>query len=294
MHTADGFSVAQCCLAPAFALTSCVSRACCDFISRAWALRVDDMTLSTENLIALLDVTRLVDHDDPQQFALWLQQAAHKDCPPAAYCVYPQYLQQAAAYLHTEGIQAEMATVVNFPTGDEPLSDVLQQIEFALKAGATEIDAVLPYRRLLAGDETTVREFMQAVRQACGDCCLKIIIESGELAEPALIALATEIAISGGADFVKTSTGKVAVGVTLEAARVMLGQIQHANRPVGFKASGGVRDKSFALQLSGLFADILQQVPTAASMRIGASALYLDLIRELTADATSSAGSTPR
>lgn len=243
------------------------------------------MTLSSQELIALLDVTRLLDDDDPQQFAQWLAQSASTALQPAAYCVYPQYLQQTAMYLRDRGIQSKLATVVNFPTGNAPLTTVLQQIESALRAGATEIDAVLPYRSLLAGDEGAVRVFMQAVRQACGDCCLKIIIESGELAEPAMIALATQIAINGGADFVKTSTGKVAVGVTLAAARVILSEIQKANRPVGFKASGGVRDKAFALQLSGLFSEMLHQTPTAELMRIGASALYLELLQEVSASA---------
>lgn len=241
------------------------------------------MTLSSENLIALLDVTRLVDNDDPQQFSLWLQQSVSKQFPPAAYCVYPQYLQQTAAYLHSQDIKAELATVVNFPTGAEPLAVVLQQIGFAINAGATEIDAVLPYRSLLVGDEATARTFMQAVRQACGQCCLKVIIESGELAQPALIALATEIAISGGADFVKTSTGKVAVGVTLDATRTILGQIQKASRTVGFKASGGVRDKAFALQLTALFDECLHQTANPAVMRIGASALYVELLQEVQA-----------
>ena len=243
------------------------------------------MTLSSEKLVALLDVTRLVDNDDPQQFAQWLELSSAKAYQPAAYCVYPQYLQQTAAYLAAAGMTAQLATVVNFPTGAEPLAQVLQQIEQALSAGASEIDAVLPYRNLMAGDEVSVRTFMQAVRQACGDRCLKIIIESGELATPDLIKLATDIAIDGGADFVKTSTGKVAVGVTLEAARLILGQIRQANRPVGFKASGGVRDKAFAMQLTGLFNDMLNKTPAADAMRIGASALYLELLQEMTAGA---------
>src|SRR5690606_12448857 len=101
--------------------------------------------------------------------------------------------------------------------------------------------------------------------------CLKVIIESGELVTAQQVAKATELAIEGGADFVKTSTGKVPVGVTHEAARIMLTVIAAAQRDVGFKASGGIRTVAQALTLVQLYEDISGKVATSAGMRIGAS-----------------------
>lgn len=234
--------------------------------------------LSNAELIALLDVTRLQDDDTPEAFTNWLTATFSAKALPAAYCVYPQYLADTRRFLQAAAVTLPLATVVNFPGGDLPLPQVLAQIAQALSLGADEIDAVLPYRALMAGDVQAVTDFMQAVRQACGGACLKIIIESGELLTAQLISKATMLAIAGGADFVKTSTGKVPVGATLEAARIMLTAIAAADRPVGFKASGGVRSAEFAQQLVALYQEIIGTAPQAQSMRIGASALYLSLL----------------
>lgn len=235
--------------------------------------------VSNQALIGLLDVTRLQEDDTPATFGQWLSATFSTSALPAAYCVYPQFLTQTQQFLRAAGVQLPLATVVNFPSGDLPLSTVLAEITNAIVLGATEIDAVLPYRALLAGDVSQVTEFMQAVRQACAGLCLKIIIESGELASTELIGQATELAIAGGADFVKTSTGKVAVGVTLDAARVILQIIAKSSQTVGFKASGGVRTPEFARQIVDLSQEIRNVTPTAASLRIGASALYLTLLQ---------------
>jgi len=235
--------------------------------------------VSNQALIGLLDVTRLQEDDTPTTFGQWLGATFAASALPAAYCVYPQFLTQTQQFLSAAGVQLPLATVVNFPSGDLPLPTVLAEITNAIELGAAEIDAVLPYRALMAGKVTQVTEFMQAVRQACGELCLKIIIESGELATADLIGQATELAIAGGADFVKTSTGKVDVGVTLDAARVILQIIAKSNQPVGFKASGGVRTPEFARQIVDLSQETGKSTPTAAHLRIGASALYLTLLQ---------------
>ncbi|SNY50653.1 deoxyribose-phosphate aldolase [Arsukibacterium tuosuense] len=232
-------------------------------------------------LIKLLDVTRLNDNDDAQQMADWLQQQPQFPVPIAAYCVYPDYLPQLRQLIADTRQPYAVATVVNFPDGEMPVSAVCQQINVALAAGATEIDCVMPYQALLRGDHQLVREFLTEIRRCCATTCLKVIIESGELITAQQVAKATEIAIECGADFVKSSTGKVAVGITEEAARIMLTIIAAADRPVGFKASGGVRTIAQALQLIDLYEQITGITATSASMRIGASALVSELAEQL-------------
>lgn len=233
--------------------------------------------LKLQQLLKLLDLTRLSDDDSPQAMQEWLQQTATADAVPAAFCVYPQFLQQTKVHLASQQMSAELATVVNFPSGDAPIAQVVAEIAEALKLGATEIDCVLPYKALLAGNTEQVRQFLLAVRQACGDTCLKIIIESGELVTPQQIIKATELCVQAGADFVKTSTGKVPVGATIESARSILTVLAASERFVGFKASGGVRTVAQAMELVQLYEELTGRIATADGMRIGASALLTEL-----------------
>ncbi|MBV2131008.1 deoxyribose-phosphate aldolase [Arsukibacterium indicum] len=235
-------------------------------------------------LTKLLDVTRLNEKDEPQLMADWLKQQPQLPVTVAAYCVYPDYLSKLKHFMQNYGQQFELATVVNFPGGDLSLPVVCKQIEAALAAGATEIDCVMPYQALLRGDQQYATEFLSDVRRYCKTACLKIIIESGELITAQQVARATEIAINCGADFVKSSTGKVAVGITEEAARIMLTIIASADRTVGFKASGGVRTVTQALQLIDLYEQITGVTATSATMRIGASALVTELAEQLAGD----------
>lgn len=238
--------------------------------------------LRIQQLMKLVDLTRLNDQDDAAAMQLWLEQdLAGATILPAAVCVYPQYLTQVKDFLQAKNYLIKLATVVNFPSGTLPLTQVLQQIQAALAAGADEIDCVLPYQTLLSGQTEQVREFLAAVRQATAGHGLKIIIESGELVTCQQISKATELVVASGADFVKSSTGKVKVGVTEEAARMMLAVIAAAERPVGFKASGGVRSVEFALKLVALFEELTGEVATAQHMRLGASALLQDLSQQL-------------
>lgn len=237
--------------------------------------------LRLQQLAKLLDITRLQDTDTVSSFSDWF--ADVPVLPAAAYCVYPQFLTQLKQ-LSSRQSPVALATVVNFPTGDLPSDLVCEQIQHAIAQGATEIDCVLPYKALLRGEHGVVKSFLYDVRQACGEHCLKIIIESGELVTAQQVAKASELAIEGGADFVKTSTGKVPVGVTEEAARIILTVIAAANRKVGFKASGGVRTIEQALQLVQLYETITGRIAVSSGMRIGASALALELAQQLSAN----------
>lgn len=230
-----------------------------------------------QQLLTLLDITRLQDNDTAQQMQLWLDEMATSQAVPAAFCVYPQFIEQTKQHLQQHGINAKIATVVNFPHGQQTADVVVSDIERCLLAGADEIDCVLPFQALLAGEHGYVKTFLYDVKQACGKAPLKVIIESGELTTSQQIIKATELCIQCGADFVKTSTGKVPVGCTTEAARSILTVIAAADSRVGFKASGGVRTLAQAVELVDMFEQLLGCEATATRMRIGASALLQEL-----------------
>ena len=197
--------------------------------------------------LSLLDLTNLKEDCTPEQIAA-LCQRAHTDYGnTAAICIWPRFVAQARAAFGKEHA-IRIATVVNFPSGDLDVATVVAETEAAIRDGADEIDLVIPYRKFIAGDEAAVSEMVAAVRKACAaPVLLKVILETGELKDKALIRRASEIAIAEGADFIKTSTGKVAVNATLEAADIMLQAIRDSRQKVGFQTRwrhrhGGGRD----------------------------------------------------
>jgi deoxyribose-phosphate aldolase len=236
--------------------------------------------LRLQQLFKLLDITRLQENDNVELFGNWL--TSLPAVSGAAYCVYPQYLPNLLSWPARQPAMA-LATVVNFPSGNEATDHVCEQIQQAIALGAAEIDCVLPYKALLRGEHGFVKNFLYDVRQASAGQCLKIIIESGELVTAQQVAKASELAIEGGADFVKTSTGKVPVGVTAEAARIILTVIAAANREVGFKASGGVRTIEQALALVSLYEEITGKIALSSGIRIGASTLAFEVAEQLSA-----------
>lgn len=230
-------------------------------------------------LTQLLDVTRLQDDDDPEQMSLWLDSVQQSDLAPAALCIYPRFLsllQARASWLSEKAIAR--ATVVNFPGGQLGTEQVCQQIEAARELSADEIDCVLPYQDLMAGKIGAVKSFLIDVRQACGPAVLKVIIESGELITAQQVARATELVVDSGADFVKSSTGKVPVGLTDEAAQIILTVLAGADPVVGFKASGGIRSIEHGLTLVDMYQTITGREATAQNFRIGASSLFQELV----------------
>lgn len=211
--------------------------------------------------------------------------------PVAAVCVWPQFVRRARAALAGTGVR--VATVVNFPTGDEDVERVVEQTREALRDGADEIDLVLPWRAFLAGDVETARGMLAAVRErVVADRVLKVILEAGELKDADVVRRASALAIAEGADFVKTSTGKTPVSATPEAARVMLETIAAApGRSVGLKPSGGIR----TLDQARAYLDLAEEVmgagwPTPATFRFGASGLHGALAAALTGGSGESPG----
>ncbi len=173
--------------------------------------------------------------------------------------------------------------MTNFPHGNPDIAIAVTETKAAIAYGADEVDVTFPYKSLMAGDEQIGYELVKACKEACGNSAdLKVIIESGALKTPELIRKASELSIDAGADFIKTSTGKIAENATLEAAEVMLKVIHEKNDKVGFKASGGVRDAEMADRYLTLAADIMDaEWISSDHFRFGASSLLPNLLKEL-------------
>lgn len=192
-----------------------------------------------------LDLTSLGAHDSTASIEALAARAQTRHGAPAALCVHAGFVATARQALARLGLaDVRVATVVNFPRGDSSAATVAGEIEAALAAGADEIDAVFPWRALLAGDPETGSDLVRACRRACDavrpGVPLKVILETGELREPGLIRQAGELAVQAGADFLKTSTGKVPVNATPEAVAVMLEVIAPHRERVGLKVAGGL------------------------------------------------------
>jgi deoxyribose-phosphate aldolase len=232
-------------------------------------------------VLGLLDLTSLGEEDTPARIRALCAAARSPHGLPAAVCVYPEHVTSAREAL--AGTAMKVATVVNFPEGADDPQRIARETRRAIAAGADEIDMVLPWRALQAGDAARARAGVDACRSACGPgIALKLILETGELGTPALIRQACELGLDAGVDFLKTSTGKVPVNATAEAAAVMLDAIAARGGRCGFKAAGGIRTLAdaqvyLALARDRLGADWVQP----ARFRIGASALFDALLAEL-------------
>lgn len=243
-----------------------------------------------------LDLTSLGDHDTEASIEALAARAQTRHGAPAALCVPARFVataRQALARLGLVGVR--VATVVNFPRGESPAAAVTGEIEAALAAGADEIDAVFPWRALQAGDPQAGSDLVRACRRACdavrAGVPLKIILETGELREPRLIRQASELAMHEGADFLKTSTGKVPVNATPEAVAVMLEVIAPQREHVGLKVAGGLASvadvqRYLALARQACGEDWLNP----RRLRFGASSLLPVLLATLEGTAPAMAG----
>jgi len=235
----------------------------------------------TQRVVGLLDVTSLNATDTEASIAVFLEKAQALVPHIAAVCIYPPFVRMAKAELSRTPIQ--VATVINFPSGEASLETVLIEISRALQDGAQEIDVVFPYQRFLKGEHAYVHTFVSACKAACGDAVLlKVILETGALQDLANIATASQLVLEAGADFIKTSTGKLPTGATLEAAAVMLLVIrelsQHTHRHLGIKLAGGIRTLADVANYLALTESIMgPQWITPHTFRIGASKLVEQL-----------------
>ncbi len=221
-----------------------------------------------------LDLTSLNDGDTEADVDHLCSRARGRCGDVAAVCIWPRHAAHARRQLPPA---IRVAAVANFPTGGSDAAAALQDVHTIVAAGAQEVDVVLPWRALLAGDDKGVSDLLQRVRAACTGLTLKVILETGGLREPAWIERASRIALAAGADFLKTSTGKVAVGATLPAAEAML-RAMRGHAQVGLKLSGGLRrvaDLQPYLQL--VMRECGVEALQPQRLRIGASSLLDDI-----------------
>jgi deoxyribose-phosphate aldolase len=240
---------------------------------------MQDIRSRARQIVSLLDLTSLSGTEQASDLEALCARADGPCGRVAALCVYARHVPQILGILARRGLpDIGVATVVNFPDGGDDREAVTEEIRQALSLGATEIDLVFPYRAFLDGKEEAVRGFLQACRRAC-PVTLKVILESGVLAEDAVIRAAGRLALDCGADFLKTSTGKAAVHATPEAARVMLETIAERGGAAGFKASGGLRSMDDAIVYLGLAEEILGAGWIGPdTFRFGASGLLDDVL----------------
>ncbi|MCA9731370.1 MAG: deoxyribose-phosphate aldolase [Deferribacteres bacterium] len=203
----------------------------------------------------------------------------------AAVCVYPSMVQTAKDALRGTTIKvASVATA--FPAGQIPLKTRLQDVKDAVSAGADEIDMVINRGAFLAGDYQTVFDEIEQVKAACDKAHLKVILETGELSTYDKVRLASEIAMEAGADFIKTSTGKVSPAATIPVTLVMLQAIldfyDRTGKIIGMKPAGGIRNAKQAIHYLVMVNEVMgPRWLTPDLFRFGASSLLNDILKQI-------------
>jgi deoxyribose-phosphate aldolase len=246
--------------------------------------------------IAMMDLTTLEGMDSPGKVRQLCRKAARPlptraDVGPcAAVCVYPDLVPVAVEALRGSPVQvASVAT--GFPAGRTDRQTKLREVELAVAAGATEIDMVIDRGAFLAGRYGHVYDEIVAVKEACGPAHLKVILETGELKTYDNVRRAGRIALLGGADFLKTSTGKVSPASTLPVVLLLLEIVRDhflaTGQQVGVKAAGGIRTAKDALKYLVLVAETCGDAWLSPRwFRFGASSLLNDVLMQLEKERT--------
>ncbi len=262
-----------------------VARLCSRSIKKEAKLQALHLTLS------MIDLTTLEGADSEgkvrQLCAKALQlHAALPDLPHvAAVCVYPALVGVAKRALEGSGIHvASVAT--SFPAGQAPLEIKLLEVQKAVEAGADEVDMVISRGRFLAGDLAYTGDEIASVKEACGDAHLKVILETGELGTLDAIRRASDLAMRSGADFIKTSTGKIKPAATMPVVLVMLEAIRdhylRTGEKIGMKPAGGISTAKDAIRHLVMVRETLGQDWLDPDLyRFGASSLANDVLRQI-------------
>jgi deoxyribose-phosphate aldolase len=250
--------------------------------SKLWAL---------ETAVRMMDLTTLEGADTPGKVAALASKAVRPDpvdrtVPSvAAVCVYPNLIQVAKERVGDSGVKIA-AVSTYFPSGQAPLDVKLRDVHDAVELGADEIDMVIDRGAFLSGRYAKVYDEIVKVKEACGGVHLKVILETGELGTYDNVRRASLLAMAAGADFIKTSTGKVSPAATLPVSLVMLEAIRDVHdetgRVVGFKPAGGVRTAKQAIQHLVLVHETLgPDWLTPDLHRFGASSLLNDVLMQI-------------
>ena len=255
------------------------------------SIKKDAKRWALDAIVAMTDLTTLEGADTPGKVRALCAKAVQPEpgddtCPSvAAVCIYPDLVGTACRAVAGTGVAvASVATA--FPSGRAPLDVKLADVAYAVDAGADEIDMVIDRGAFLSGRYGAVLEEIRAVKAACGRAHLKVILETGELATLDNVRRASWLAMAGGADFIKTSTGKVPEAATPPVTLVMLEAIRDfersTGRQVGMKPAGGIRTAKEAIQyLVVLYETLGPRWMSPDWFRFGASSLLNDVLMQI-------------
>lgn len=245
--------------------------------------------------VSMMDLTSLEGRDTPGRIQSLCRKAitpqVGSDIPHvAAVCVYPPLVSVAKRALGDSGVHVA-AVATYFPSGQAQIGERLDEVRRTVSAGADEIDMVINRNAFLAGDHAQVHDEIAAVKEACGAAHLKVILETGELVTYDNVRRASLIAIDAGADFIKTSTGKVTPAATLPVTLVMLETIRdhfiRTGKMVGMKPAGGIRTAKDAIRYLIMVKETLGDAWLSPDwFRFGASTLLNDVVLQLEKERT--------
>lgn len=249
-----------------------------------------------KTVLSLIDLTTLEGKDSPGKVKQLCYKAVHlhdqfSGLPTvAAICVYPTMVPIAKKALENTGINvASVATA--FPAGMASLEYKLEEVKKVVADGADEVDMVISRGKFLRGEYTYVADEISAVKEACGKAHLKVILETGELVTLDNVRLASDIAMAAGADFIKTSTGKVSPAATPPVVLIMLEAIRDyykkTGKKIGMKPAGGISKAKLAIQYLVMINETLGQDWLHADLfRFGASSLANDVLMQIVKQST--------
>jgi deoxyribose-phosphate aldolase len=255
------------------------------------SIKKDSKLLALDLAIRVMDLTTLEGADTPGKVAALSTKAVRPDPSDpsipscAAVCVYPSLVPTAVE--RTRGSSVKVASVATaFPSGQAELDVKIADTRDAVEAGAHEIDMVIDRGAFLSGRYAKVYDEVVRVKEACGDAHLKVILETGELGTYDNVRRAALLAIAGGADFIKTSTGKISPAATLPVTLCMLEVVRdvqdETGRRIGVKAAGGIRQAKQAVQYLVLVHETLgPDWLTPDLFRLGASSLLNDVLMQI-------------
>ncbi len=261
------------------------------------SIKTDAKVEGLKMLITMLDLTTLEGADTPGKVRSLCQKArtpnpdAERTLPSVgAVCVYPPMV--PVALEQVAGTDINVASVASyFPSGQAAIGDRVEEVERVRDAGADEIDVVINRNAFLSGEYDRVYSEISELAAASGGAHLKVILETGELETYDAVRLASQIAMDAGADFIKTSTGKIQPAATMPVTLVMLEAIRDhyldTGEKVGMKPAGGIRDAKLALRYLVMVKETLgDDWLTPERFRIGASSLLNDLLLQLEKERT--------
>ena len=260
------------------------------------SIKKDAKLYALDLAIRMMDLTTLEGADTPGKVAALCSKAVRPDPTEpgipsvAAVCVYPNLVPTAVEKLQGTGVKvASVATA--FPSGQSPLDVKLRDVEDAVAMGADEVDMVIDRGAFLSGRYAKVYDEIVRVKEACGEAHLKVILEVSELGTYDNVRRASILAMAAGADFIKTSTGKLSGAATLPVTLVMLEAIrdvyEQTGRKVGMKPAGGIRHSKQAVQyLVQLYETLGPEWLTPDLYRLGASSLLNDVLMQIRKEKT--------